>query len=175
VTYRNIGTWCDDVGDCDTGGTLALTCDTDGKNCVGATANVSCLNQNINQDPLLGSVADVLDSTERCASGLFCNPDKGTCQSDFGSAAIPPDKLGDTAEDIRDQIRNLINIVLGFLGVAGVVVVIYGGAVWMTAFGEEDKVEKGKKTLIAGVIGLIIIGVAWTIVSYVLNLAQDIA
>ena len=44
----------------------------------------------------------------------------------------------------------------------------------MSAMGEEDKVEKGKKTIIAGAIGLVIIGIAWTIVSYIISVSQGL-
>ena len=45
----------------------------------------------------------------------------------------------------------------------------------MTAMGEEEKVEKAKKTIIAGVVGMAIIAVAWTIVSFVLSAAQNVS
>jgi len=124
----------------------------------------------------LGQVSEFqLDSSDRCDTGLVCSAEEGVCVNDFGQGAIPADKLGEAASDIRDQIRNIINIALGFLGVIGVIIVIYGGIVWMTAAGDDEKVGKAKKTIIAGVIGIIIIGIAWTIVSYVLNLAQQIS
>jgi hypothetical protein len=56
-----------------------------------------------------------------------------------------------------------------------VIITIYGGVIWMTAFGDDEKVGKAKKTIIAGVIGIVIIGIAWTIVSYVLKFTGDIA
>jgi len=176
-----MGTWCSHSAHCDIGtGKLELTCDVANQICVGATANVAC------SDPLVSgsfNTADDIgwllsDSTpnERCAEGLYCDTvDTGTCQEDFGQGAVPTDKLGETATDIRDQIRNLINIALGFLGVAGVIVMIYGGALWMSAAGDDEKVEKAKKTIVSGLIGLVIIGIAWTIVSYVLNVTQDIS
>ena len=128
-----------------------------------------------NQKDDIGWVLSDSTPNERCAEGLYCDTaDTGTCQQDFGQGAVPTDKLGETATDIRDQIRNMINIALGFLGVAGVIVTIYGGAIWLSAAGDDEKVGKAKKTIIAGVIGLIIIGIAWTIVSYVLNVTQSI-
>jgi hypothetical protein len=132
------------------------------------------MNEDVNQDPLLGKTALQLDSSGRCDIGLICDAEKGKCVNDFGQATVSADKLGEAATDIRDQIRNIINIALGFLGVAGVIITIYGGVIWMTAFGEEEKIGKAKKTIIAGVIGIVIIGIAWTIVSYVLKMTQTI-
>ncbi|MBI4359638.1 MAG: hypothetical protein HY564_00905, partial [Candidatus Jacksonbacteria bacterium] len=110
-----------------------------------------------------------------CDTGLVCDAKDLECVNDFGQGEIPGDKLGEAATDLRDQIRELINIALGFLGVIGVIVTLYGGFTWMTAFGDDEKVGKAKKTLVAGIIGIVIIGIAWTIVSYVLNLAGEIA
>lgn len=173
---RNIGTWCSTLSHCNTGsGTLDLTCNISANICVGATANVKCINNDINNNALYGKTSAELDSSERCDEGLFCDPDEGSCQNDFGESAIPADKLGETATDIRDQIRNLINISLGFLGVIGVIITIYGGFTWMTAAGDDEKVSKAKKTIIAGLIGTVIIGIAWTIVSYILTITQQIS
>ena len=175
-----LGTWCSQAVHCDKGtGKLEFTCDVANQICVGATANVACSDElvttSFNQKDDIGWVLSDSTPNERCAEGLYCDTaDTGTCQQDFGQGAVPTDKLGETATDIRDQIRNMINIALGFLGVAGVIVTIYGGAIWLSAAGDDEKVEKAKKTIIAGVIGLIIIGIAWTIVSYVLNVTQSI-
>jgi len=177
---RAIGTKCDHNqhdAECDTpAGGFDFTC---GKNdhCVGSTANIACMNDSptVNRYLLLGKVYAQMDSSDRCDIGLYCDPNKGSCQNDFGQGKIPSDKLGEAAEDIRDQIRNIINIALGFLGVAGVIVTIYGGALWMSAVGDDEKVGKAKKTIVAGMIGLVIIGVAWTIVSYVLTITQSIS
>ena len=181
TTYRKIGTLCSRAehdSQCSLeNGQLTYTCG-DSDWCVGATQNVACLNTSptLNTWVMLGQVSEFqLDSSDRCDTGLVCSAEEGVCVNDFGQGAIPADKLGEAASDIRDQIRNIINIALGFLGVIGVIIVIYGGIVWMTAAGDDEKVGKAKKTIIAGVIGIIIIGIAWTIVSYVLNLAQQIS
>jgi len=42
-------------------------------------------------------------------------------------------------------------------------------------FAIKLEVGKAKKTIVAGLIGLVIIGIAWTIVSYVVNVTQEIA
>ena len=44
----------------------------------------------------------------------------------------------------------------------------------MSAAGDDEKVEKAKKTIVSGLIGLVIIGIAWTIVSYVLSVSQGV-
>ena len=75
--------------------------------------------------------------------------------------------LGDG--DVNTTIGNIINIVLGFLGVIAVIIVLFGGFKWMTAGGNDDKVGEAKKLLVAGVIGLAIIFSAYAITSFVLT------
>ncbi len=50
----------------------------------------------------------------------------------------------------------IIQIFLGFLGIIFIVLTIWAGYNWMTAGGNEEKVNKAKTTLIRAVIGLII-------------------
>ena len=82
--------------------------------------------------------------------------------------------LGGTAKDIRDNIRTAINIALGFVGVLGVIMIIYAGFLWMFAAGNEERVGKAKKTMIWSAVGLVVIGSAWTIASYFLSIGQQL-
>lgn len=66
-------------------------------------------------------------------------------------------------------VSNIIRGLLGLLGVIAVILIIYAGILWMTAQGEEDKVEKAKDILKQAVIGLIIIFLAYGITTFVIN------
>jgi len=55
--------------------------------------------------------------------------------------------------ELNETIANIINLVLGFLGLIAVVIILIGGFKWMTAGGNEEKVGEAKKLLIAGLIG----------------------
>lgn len=83
------------------------------------------------------------------------------------------DDFGDSAglgqADLKTTIANLIRVVLGFLGIIAVVIVLYGGFIWMTAGGSDEKVGKAKRMLIAGVIGLAIILSAYAITTFVVT------
>jgi hypothetical protein len=54
-------------------------------------------------------------------------------------------------------IGGIVRVVLSLLGIVFIVYTIYGGIVWMTAAGNEDKVGQAKKTIRDGVIGIIIV------------------
>jgi hypothetical protein len=84
--------------------------------------------------------------------------------SEFGDAT----GLG-TDSGLEETIGNIINIVIGFLGIVAVVIVLLGGFKWMTAGGNDEKVAEAKKLLIAGVIGLAIVLSAYAITSFVIG------
>jgi len=69
-----------------------------------------------------------------------------------------------------DTASSMIDKVLGFLGLIAVIIILYGGFRWMTAGGNEDAVKKAKHTLMAGIIGLVIILAAWGIARFVISL-----
>lgn len=74
-----------------------------------------------------------------------------------------------TEQDIRVTIANIIRIILGFLGTIAVILMLYGGFLIMTAGGNAEKVQSGRKTLINAAIGLAIILSAYGIVVFVIS------
>ncbi|MDP3986402.1 MAG: hypothetical protein U1C53_00215 [Candidatus Veblenbacteria bacterium] len=74
-----------------------------------------------------------------------------------------------TQVDLIPAVARIINILLGFLGVLAVVLVLWGGFKWMTAAGEESKIEEAKKLMGGGVVGLIIILAAYAITAFVVS------
>ncbi|MFH1111779.1 MAG: TrbC/VirB2 family protein, partial [Patescibacteria group bacterium] len=75
--------------------------------------------------------------------------------------------LGNT--DLIPAVANIINILLGFLGVIAIVIIIIAGFKWMTAAGNEEQISSAKKMLGAGIIGLVIILAAFAIASFVMS------
>ena len=71
--------------------------------------------------------------------------------------------------DPRAISANVINIILGFLGIIAVMLVLAGGFMWMVSGGNEDKTTQAKKLLTSGVIGLIIILAAFGIAKFLVN------
>lgn len=72
-------------------------------------------------------------------------------------------------KNIPEIIGGLIGVFLSMLGVIFLCLVIYGGFLWMTSAGKEEKVLLAKKTLTNAVIGLIIIVSAYAITAFVTN------
>jgi len=71
--------------------------------------------------------------------------------------------------DPRSAAVDLIGLLMTFLGIIAVVIMLYGGFMWMTAAGNDDRVSTAKKIITAGVIGLIIILAAFLIVNFVVE------
>lgn len=72
--------------------------------------------------------------------------------------------------DPETIVVNLINWVLGILALIAVILVLIGGFRWMTAAGNEEKVDGAKKLLVAAVIGLVIVMAAWGIALYAVSI-----
>ena len=77
--------------------------------------------------------------------------------------------IGLGAKNPREIAAKVVNISLGFLSIVAVFIILYGGYLWMTSQGEQDKVEKAKKVLTSAVIGLIIILSAWAIAWFIIS------
>lgn len=68
---------------------------------------------------------------------------------------------------LETRIGDIIAAILGMLGTVFLVLTIYAGVLWMTASGEEAKIEKAKEILKAAIIGLAIVLSAYTITFFV--------
>lgn len=63
----------------------------------------------------------------------------------------------------------IVSAVLSLLGIVFIILIIYGGILWMTAIGKENQVEKAKNIIIQAVIGLVIVLAAYAITSFIGN------
>lgn len=78
--------------------------------------------------------------------------------------------VGDTGESqLTQMIARIINVLLSVLGVIFFLLVLYGGFLWMTSAGNEEKVKKAKTILTDSVIGLIILLAAYAISRFVIE------
>ena len=105
---------------------------------------------------IAGATADASD----CGTGLGQIP----CVSGLGLGTV----------SLSELIRSIIQVILGFLGVIAVLIILWGGFIWMTAAGEPDKVDKAKKMIYSGIIGLVVIFAAYAIATFVFSQLQTI-
>lgn len=93
-------------------------------------------------------------------------------------------KIGNSAQNVglaggyetsgsNDQalivVQTVINVFLSVIGVLLLVYILYAGYNWLTAQGEEEKVEKAKETIKRAIVGAIIIVAAYAIGTFVIS------
>lgn len=78
-----------------------------------------------------------------------------------------------TATNPDTVITTVIRIALSFVGVIFLVLMIYGGYLWMMARGNEDQVTKAKNLITAAIIGLIIVIAAYAISMLVVGMLSE--
>lgn len=106
-------------------------------------------------------------ATLDCISGAGCQ--NNVCVADsFGTVDVGG-SAGLGGGDIRATIAKIINISLSFLGVIAIGIVLYGGFMYMTAGGSDEKVGTAKKIMMNGVIGLAIVLASFAIARFVLS------
>jgi len=72
-------------------------------------------------------------------------------------------------EDIPSIMANVIKSLLSMVGIVFLLLIIYGGVMWMTAGGNEQRIEKAKKILINASVGLAIIILAYSITYFIVE------
>ncbi len=78
-------------------------------------------------------------------------------------------KIAGKGDNLTGNLTTILSYIIGALGLVCVVVMIVGGVNYMTSAGDSGKVEKGKKTILYGLIGLIICALAFVIVNFVIG------
>ena len=78
-------------------------------------------------------------------------------------------QLGFGTREFRSAIMQIINILMGFLGIVALVVILLGGFTWMTAGGNEDKIASARGYIVAGIIGLVIIFASYALITFVIQ------
>ena len=68
---------------------------------------------------------------------------------------------------LGSNITILINYFLGLLGLIAVAFLIYAGVLMVTAGGAEEQVTKARKIIMYAVVGIVIILLSYTIVTFV--------
>ncbi len=119
--------------------------------------------------------ADLCGELAESTGGFFsCGTEEATTFTQFQGGLQPPSTEGydptlTQETNLRDYIVNVVNFVLGFLGLIAVIMVIYGGFLYVTAAGEEEKTTKGKKSVMYAMIGIVLILISFALVNTVIK------
>lgn len=72
-------------------------------------------------------------------------------------------------DDPAFLVGNIIKYALGFVGTIFLVLIIYGGFLWMTAAGNDQQIEKARKILTSSTVGLLIVVLAYALSLFIIN------
>lgn len=89
----------------------------------------------------------------------------------FGENTGLTDASGEA--DLKETVANIINIVLGLLGIIAVIMLLTAGYKWMMAGGNEQTVTEAKDQIKNAIIGLAVVFAAWIIVGFTINQLGD--
>ncbi len=104
------------------------------------------------------------NSSQGNASGQKSTPAPG------GMTNLGCEATGDC--EIKDLVAKAVMFAQFLMGLSGALFLfafVYGGAMYIIAFGRTAYIEKGKKAMIQASIGMLLIMGAWTIVTYLVS------
>src|SRR3989344_6046334 len=87
---------------------------------------------------------------------------------DCGALGIKCDGNEDTGS-LLTTIVDIVNVLLGLIGLIAAIYLVMGGVRYITSEGEEDQTKKAKNTIIYAVIGIIVIGFSAVLVNFVIS------
>jgi len=96
------------------------------------------------------------------ASSTVCVPNSTSLCNPLGAAF-------DSPTSIPNLIGNVIKGLFSIIGTIALIIFIYGGFVWMTAFGEDQKIKKGWDTMIWAAMGIAVIFGSYLAVDFILK------
>ena len=128
-----------------------------------------------------GGWEDFCQRDEQCAEGFVCT--EHTCQrintnvpqKKSSTPTPPPTKkysLPDftKADHPAEVIGQIVKYIMGLVGSLALIMFIYGGLLWITSGAKEEKIKKGRDTLIWSGIGLALVMASYIIVKKIIEL-----
>ena len=85
-------------------------------------------------------------------------------------AIAPPSSIGAVNTDINSLIAFVINAIIVLGIVLSLIFLLYGGIRWILSGGDKAKVDSARSTIVAAIVGLIIVILAWVIINAVLQI-----
>jgi hypothetical protein len=107
--------------------------------------------------------------TKLTTSGLFASwvvfASKASAAGTWGTdPGVNPTGVTD---DFEGSVQTIVNYILGFMTIVATLMIIYGGVLYLTSAGNEDSAARAKRTIAYGVVGLIVIGIAYALVVFI--------
>lgn len=154
----------------------AYPANTTGSPCNGNDTNCNCSSgpdvcePASNTSPAAACAADCTPTTAPQLNGPPAPA--GTVSNGSGSAAssttIPAPVTLDNPigfTNINQAIGGVINIILGLSGAVALLMFVWGGVQWLISGGNADRIKAGKSTLTWAALGIVVIFLAYTLVT----------
>ncbi|MBN2087884.1 PKD domain-containing protein [Candidatus Peregrinibacteria bacterium] len=116
----------------------------------------------------------------QCSGGEYCENE--VCVSldltTGGTGLSIPTQGATISKDIvQDRtlgalITDIVNYFIGFLGTIAVVAFVYAGVLWVVSGGSEEQITKAKKIMTYAALGLIVVIVSYSVVTFITSSAQ---
>lgn len=95
----------------------------------------------------------------------------------FAAHALSLENAGATltlgTADLKGTVLNIVKLVLGLLGLIAVIMIIFSGIIAATS-DNEDRAATAKKVIVGAVAGLVIVLLAWAIVTFVFRTTVNV-
>jgi len=73
-------------------------------------------------------------------------------------------------DDLGSVISTALNVIIIVAIIIAVFFLVWGGVKWITSGGDKAKVESARNTIIAGIVGLVFVFLAYFLISLVANI-----
>lgn len=104
-------------------------------------------------------------------NGQVCNGINTVLTGTTGTTTGCDEAANANDTKIASTVKTLINLFSLIVGAVSVVMIIFGGFKYMTSGGSDDKTKEAKNTVLAALVGLVIVLLAQTIVKFVFSKA----
>ncbi len=86
-----------------------------------------------------------------------------------GTAGLKTDCAPESGHSLATYISNITDALLVIAGAIAVLIIIAGGIMYITSTGEAKRIQQAKDTILYAVIGLVVIILAYAIVSFTIG------
>lgn len=119
------------------------------------------------------AIPQAVAADPKCDKGILTIPPWYRNLTDSNCNIIDPSKApGGLSGFIWTIVLNAIEIGLNVAGIAAFILIIYGGFLFMTGGGNASQIEKGRKTLIYAVVGLVLSIASIAIINLIFRIAN---
>ncbi|MCX6807534.1 MAG: hypothetical protein NTZ80_01865 [Patescibacteria group bacterium] len=75
----------------------------------------------------------------------------------------------DSTTDVWAQMGEMINYLLGAVGVVAFIIILYAGVTILTSVGNDDKIGEARKMIAYAILGLVLIAVSFALNTWLFN------